>query len=117
MPRWCLRCVLSRGKEETLGLAKLDRPSHGATADGSSGFILVAITKPTKEISVGQRTFAYDSLSRLLCAANPEAGSATCPNPDNGTYTAGTTRYGYDVNGKLISRIRPAPNNASGNVT
>src|SRR5262249_2231675 len=35
------------------------------------------------------RTFAYDSLSRQLCAANPEIGSPTganpaCPNPDNG---------------------------------
>src|SRR5580698_6209865 len=29
--------------------------------------------------SLVQRTFAYDSLSRLLCAANPETGTATCP--------------------------------------
>jgi hypothetical protein len=46
-PRWCFRCVLQRAKD-TLRLAKLDRSSHGATADGSSGFIPVAITKPTK---------------------------------------------------------------------
>jgi YD repeat-containing protein len=57
------------------------------------------------------RSFAYDSLSRLLCAANPETGgSAACPSPDNGSYTAGTTRYAYDANGNLASRIRPAPN-------
>ena len=67
--------------------------------------------------SLGQRTFAYDSLSRLLCAANPETGSATCPNPDNGTYTAGTTRYGYDANGNLSSLTRPAPNQTNGAVT
>jgi RHS repeat-associated protein len=67
--------------------------------------------------SLGQRTFAYDGLSRLLCAANPETGSATCPNPDNGTYTAGTTRYGYDADGNLTSRTRPAPNQPSGAVT
>jgi RHS repeat-associated protein len=60
--------------------------------------------------SLGQRTFAYDSLSRLLCTANPETGTAACPSPDNGTYTAGTTRYAYDANGNLSSRTRPAPN-------
>jgi hypothetical protein len=47
MPRWCFRCVLLRAKE-TLRLTKLDRSSHGATANGSSGFVSVAITKPTK---------------------------------------------------------------------
>jgi YD repeat-containing protein len=67
--------------------------------------------------TMGQRTFAYDSLSRLLCAANPETGSATCPNPDNGTYTAFTTRYGYDANGNLTSRTRPAPNQTIGTTT
>jgi RHS repeat-associated protein len=67
--------------------------------------------------SLGQRTFAYDSLSRLLCTANPETGSATCPNPDNGTYTAGTTRYAYDANGNLSQRTRPAPNQTSGSTT
>jgi RHS repeat-associated protein len=60
------------------------------------------------------RTFVYDSLSRLLCSANPEmGGSAGCPNPDNGAYTAGTTRYSYDTNGNLVSRVRPAPNQQS----
>jgi YD repeat-containing protein len=41
------------------------------------------------------RSFKYDSLSRLFSATNPESG---------------TTTYGYDANGNLISRIRPAPN-------
>jgi RHS repeat-associated protein len=67
--------------------------------------------------SLGQRTFAYDSLSRLLCAANPETGTATCPNPDTGGYTAGTTGYAYDADGNLISRIRPAPNQTSASTT
>jgi len=56
------------------------------------------------------RSFAYDAMSRLLCEANPEISSATCPNPDNGAYTAGTVRYGYDSNGNQTSRIAPAPN-------
>jgi RHS repeat-associated protein len=74
---------------------------------------LLAVNQGT----LGQRTFAYDSLSRLLCAANPETGTAACPNPDNGTYTAGTTRYAYDANGNLSSRTRPAPNQTLGTVT
>jgi hypothetical protein len=40
------------------------------------------------------RTFSYDSLSRLRCAANPEIAIATCPSPDpvpdNVAYTQGT---------------------------
>jgi RHS repeat-associated protein len=66
--------------------------------------------------SLGSRTFAYDSLSRLLCAANPETGTTstgaapTCPNPDSGSYIGGTTRYAYDANGNLTSRKRPKPN-------
>jgi RHS repeat-associated protein len=64
--------------------------------------------------TLGSRTFSYNSLSQLLCAANPETGSATCPNPDTGAYTAGTTRYGYDADGNVTSRIRPAPNQFNG---
>jgi RHS repeat-associated protein len=56
------------------------------------------------------RSFAYDAMSRLRCEANPEISIATCPNPDNGTYTAGTIRYAYDGNGNLTSRTAPAPN-------
>ena len=65
MPRWCFRCVLLRAKEETLRLAKLDRSSHGATADGSSGFISVAITKPTKEISQSNHAGSHAGTASL----------------------------------------------------
>ena len=44
------------------------------------------------------RTFAYDSLSRLTSATNPESG---------------TTTYSYDANGNLASKISPAPNQTS----
>jgi RHS repeat-associated protein len=57
-----------------------------------------------------QRSFIYDALSRLVCQSNPEIQIATCPNPDNGSYTAGTIRYAYDNTGNLTSRIAPAPN-------
>jgi RHS repeat-associated protein len=63
------------------------------------------------------RTFTYDSLSRLLCASNPEMQTVSCPTPDNGSYTAGTTRYSYDNNGNIVQRIRPAPNQTNAAVT
>jgi RHS repeat-associated protein len=65
------------------------------------------------------RTFAYNSLSQLLCAANPEITpvGTTCPNPDNGAYTPGTVRYAYDNEGNLITKTSPAPNQLSSSVT
>jgi YD repeat-containing protein len=56
------------------------------------------------------RTFTYDSLSRLVCASNPENSSAACPATATGTYTIGTTGYAYDANGNLTSKTSPAPN-------
>lgn len=41
------------------------------------------------------RTFAYDSLSRLTSASNPESGTVT---------------YSYDANGNLSSKTSPKPN-------
>lgn len=41
------------------------------------------------------RTFTYDSLSRLLTAANPESG---------------TISYSYDGNGNVLQKTSPAPN-------
>lgn len=64
------------------------------------------------------RTFAFDSLSELLCAAHPEIAIATCPNPDNGSYTAGTIRYAYDNEGNVVTKTSPKPNQtASATVT
>jgi YD repeat-containing protein len=48
------------------------------------------------------RQFAYDSLSRLVTASNPESG---------------TMYYAYDPNGNLLTRTRPAPNQANPAVT
>lgn len=64
------------------------------------------------------RSFTYDSLSRLKCAANPEITStpntpASCPTVDTGVYTPGTIGYSYDQNGNLIARTSPAPNQSS----
>lgn len=62
------------------------------------------------------RTFSYDSLSRLVCASNPENSSSQCP-AQAGAYTAGTTGYSYDANGNIISKTSPAPNSPSGAIT
>jgi RHS repeat-associated protein len=48
------------------------------------------------------RTFAYDSLSRLIQANNPESGTIT---------------YAYDNAGNLISKTAPAPNQFDPSVT
>ncbi len=61
------------------------------------------------------RSFTYDSLSRLRCSANPEVTSsvnsvATCPATDQSSYTAGTISYSYDNNGNLTSKVAAAPN-------
>ncbi|HYM76313.1 MAG TPA: RHS repeat-associated core domain-containing protein [Candidatus Dormibacteraeota bacterium] len=63
------------------------------------------------------RTFAYNSLSQLLCSANPEMAIVTCPNPDNGSYTPGTVRYAYDNDGNLATKTSPKPNQTSSSVT
>ncbi|HXM97175.1 MAG TPA: RHS repeat-associated core domain-containing protein [Candidatus Dormibacteraeota bacterium] len=56
------------------------------------------------------RSFSYDSLSRLLCTSNPENSSAVCPATPTSSYTVGTTGYTYDLNGNLTTKVSPAPN-------
>jgi RHS repeat-associated protein len=61
------------------------------------------------------RSFTYDSLGRLKCAANPEVTSsvntpASCPATDTGTYTPGTIGYTYDADGNVLTKTAPAPN-------
>jgi len=51
------------------------------------------------------RSFAYDSLSRLITASNPESGT-TC----YGTWSGSTCVSGYDADGNMTQRTRPAPN-------
>jgi RHS repeat-associated protein len=55
------------------------------------------------------RTFTYDSLSRLLCTANPEVQLVTCPASATGTFPSGAVIFQYDVNGNLSSRVAPKP--------
>lgn len=79
-------------------------------------------TAPTNNTQWRTRTFTYNSLSQLLCAANPEVTPtngtpATCPTPDTGTYTPGTIRYGYDNDGNMITKTSPKPNQTSSSTT
>jgi RHS repeat-associated protein len=50
------------------------------------------------------RSFTYDSLSRLICASNPESSYASCPTNATTGLPAGVTSYGYDANGNLSSK-------------
>ena len=58
---------------------------------------------------LNSRSFTYDSLSHLITATNPESGT-TC----YGVWSNGQCVNGYDANGNLIYRTRPAPNQAGG---
>ena len=52
-------------------------------------------TAPNDSTQWRTRTFTYDSLSRLLTANNPESG---------------TIMYSYDLDGNLLQKTSPAPN-------
>ena len=100
----------------TVGIAGSTTPAVCNQDISGTGFLTAySYDALSNLISVAQgplspRTFAYDSLSRLLCAENPEIQNAACPNPDTGSYTPGTIRYGYDSNSNLTSKIAPMPN-------
>jgi len=50
------------------------------------------------------RSFTYDSLSRLICASNPENSQNDCPTSATTTLPSGVVGYGYDLNGNLSSK-------------
>ncbi len=73
-------------------------------------------------ISVAQgssrnRTFTYDSIARLLCAADPEVQNVTCPASATSSFPAGSIQYAYDANGNLTSKTAPSPNQPSVSTT
>jgi YD repeat-containing protein len=51
-----------------------------------------------------RRSFSYDSLSRLVCASNPENSFAACPASGSSSYISGTTGYSYDSNSNVASK-------------
>jgi RHS repeat-associated protein len=56
------------------------------------------------------RSFTYDSLSRLVCAANPEIQLAVCPAAATTSAPAGAVAYSYDGDGNVSSKVAPRPN-------
>jgi RHS repeat-associated protein len=72
---------------------------------------------PSSDTARKVRSFNYDSLSRLLCASNPENSSAACPASASSTYAAGTTGYTYDADGDFLTRTQPLVNASSGSQT
>jgi RHS repeat-associated protein len=50
------------------------------------------------------RSFTYDSLSRLICASNPENSSAACPASATTALPSGVVSYSYDANGNLTKK-------------
>ncbi len=66
------------------------------------------LTSVAQGSALNQRTFTYDSLSRLVTTTNPEAGT-TC----FGTWAGSTCTENYDANSNVLSRTRPAPNQTS----
>lgn len=72
---------------------------------------LLSVTQNGSDASQARiRTFSYDSLSRLLCAANPEVQAVTCPPSPTGAFPTGAVTYGYDGNGNVITKVAPMPN-------
>jgi RHS repeat-associated protein len=59
------------------------------------------------------RTFTYDSLSQLLCAANPEIQAVACPSSATGTFPTGAITYSYDTDGNILTKASPSPNQSS----
>ena len=84
------------------------RPAFGAETDYAYDAIGNLVTVNQLGVSGSDtartRSFTYDSLSRLICASNPETSSAACPKIASANYTAGTTGYSYDANGNLVTK-------------
>ena len=51
------------------------------------------------------RSFTYDSLSRLLCASNPENAENACPSSAATGIPANVMSYAYDPNGNVTQKI------------
>jgi len=63
------------------------------------------------------RTFTYNSLSQLVCAANPEIAQVTCPGSAASSFPAGAVTYAYDNDGNLTTKTSPKPNQTNSSVT
>ena len=89
-------------KTQTDGLGRLinvwEDPGTTPHLNILTAYTYDRLNNPTKVVQNGShtRTFTYDSLSRLVCASNPENSTVACPTAA-AAYTAGTTGYTYDA--------------------
>jgi YD repeat-containing protein len=64
--------------------------TQGGGATGSGGAV--------------RRSFTYDSLSRMVCASNPENSTAACPSTLPSSPVSGTVGYVYDSDGNVLTK-------------
>ena len=108
-----------RSRQDGLGrLVRVDEPTGSPGALGATGspnqatsYSYNALDNLTRVTQGSQtRTFAYDSLSRLTSAANPESGAIAYTYDNNGNLTrrtdarGGVTAYTYDRLDRLTRR-------------
>jgi YD repeat-containing protein len=66
---------------------------------------LTSVTQRGSAGSVSRnRSFTYDSLSRLLCASNPENSVNPCPASATAPIPSGVTSYTYDLDNNVHSK-------------
>jgi RHS repeat-associated protein len=71
---------------------------------------LLSVTQKGSGGTPRVRTFTYDSLSRLACAANPEIQAVTCPASATSSFPAGAITYTYDADGNVFTKTAPLQN-------
>jgi len=92
----------------TDGLGRLnDAIEDPSGLDYTTQYTYDALSNMTGVTQAGsrQRTFVYDSLSRLTSSTNPESNTEVMS-----PYSSVPTTYSYDGDGNLISKTEPAQN-------
>jgi len=85
-------------------------PSNGCPGTGEpiwvTSYTLDALGNLSNVVQNGshQRSFTYDSLSRLLCSSNPETATAACPAFGATTFPSGTLTYVYNPDGVVLTK-------------
>ena len=62
------------------------------------------------QTGLNDRTFSYDSLSRLKCSVNPEVSAGAVATPCTSGSGSGQTTYNYNSDSLVSTKKSPAPN-------